>query len=137
MYQLVKSGGFLDLAKLKNYESEFEEGQRGRLDIDLRYVVPQSVAGELQNRLKQAGVEECRVERGSPQLKVYFKKGFPWLAVIAATILALVVLAVLIIGWSLFKEIVPVALQPLIGTFGLLAVLLILAALAWNSSKMK
>ena len=130
MWQEVKSGGFLDLAKLKNYESEFEEGQRGLLDINLRYVVPQSVASELENRLKQSGVEDCQVVVGSPRLKVYFRKGFPWLAIIAATILAMVVLAILIIGWSLFKEVVPESLQPLVGTFGLFAIIVILVATA-------
>lgn len=134
-YQLVKSGGFLDLVNLRNYENYFEEGQRGRLDIDLRYAVTQSVAGELQNRLSQAGVEEARVVTASPQLKVYFRKGFPFLAVIAAIILALAILAVMILGWRLYKEIIPESLQPLVGTFGLLAVLLILAALAWRRPK--
>ena len=137
MWQEVKSGGYLDLVNLKNYEESLDEGQKGRLNLSLRYTLPQSVAGELQNRLKQTGVEDARVIAAGQKVSVEFRKGFPWLAVIAATILALVVLAVLIIGWTLFKEIVPVGLQPLVGTFGLLTVLLVLAALAWNSSKVR
>ena len=137
MWQEVKSGSITDLGGLKNLEDMFEEGQRGRLDLNLRLPVPQSVAGELQNRLTQTGVEEARVITAGQQMKVEFRKGFPALAVIAVTILALVVLAVLILGWTIFREVVPESLQPLIGTFGLLVALAVLAALAWNSSKVR
>jgi len=137
MWQEVKSGGVTDLGGLRNLEGLFEEGQRGRLDLSLRYPVSQSVAGELQNRLKQTGVEEARVIAAGQQMKIEFRKGFPALAVIAATILALAVLAVLILGWKIFREVVPEELQPFVGTFGLLVVLLVLAALAWNSSRIR
>ena len=137
MWQEVKSGGVTDLGGLRNLEGLFEEGQRGRLDLSLRYPVSQSVAGELQNRLKQTGVEDARVIAAGQQMKIEFRKGFPALAVIAATILALVVLAVLILGWKIFREVVPESLQPLIGTFGLLVALAVLAAWAWNSSKVR
>ena len=137
MWQQVRSGSITDLGGLKNLEDMFEEGQRGRLDSNLRLPVSQSVAGELQNRLKQTGVEDARVIAAGQQMKIEFRKGFPALAVIAATILALVVLAVLILGWQIFREVVPESLQPLIGTFGLLVALAVLAALAWNSSKIR
>jgi len=121
MYQLIGSGGILDIDSLSEYEGGLGEGNRAVLELDLRLPVSQNIASELESRLRQAGVEEVSVSTASPLLRVYFKKGFPWLAVIAATILAMIVLAILIIGWRLFKEVVPEGLQPIIGT-GLLVV---------------
>ena len=134
-YKLVTSGGLGDLARLKDYEFALDEGQRGLLSLDLRTSVPSSIAKELENQLKQKGVSEARVTTGSPKLNIYFKKGFPWLAVIAATILASAVLAVLIIGWNLFKQVVPTTFQPAVGTFALLVVLLFVASLGLKNIK--
>ncbi len=65
------------------------------------------------------------VTTASPLLRIYFKKGFPWLAVIAAIILALAILAVLIAGWRLFKDVVPVGLQPIVAGLGLILIIVL------------
>lgn len=122
-YELLGSGGILDAAQLSRYENSLEEGDRGLVELDLRLPVSQSLAGELENKLKQAGVEGVRVTTASPMLRIYFQKGFPWLAVIAATVLAMMILAVMIVGWRLFKEIVPEEWQPLAGGLGLVLLL--------------
>lgn len=122
-YELLASGGILDAAQLSQYENSLEEGDRGLVELDLRLPVSQSLAGELENKLKQAGVEGVRVTTASPMLRIYFKKGFPWLAVIAAIVLGIVILAVMIVGWRLFKEIVPEGLQPLVGGLGAILLL--------------
>jgi hypothetical protein len=118
-FQLIASGGILDVDELSQYESYLDEGQRGLIELDLRLPVSQSIASELEDKLRQAGVEEVRVTTASPMLRIYFRKGFPWLAVIAAVILGIIVLAVLITGWRLFKEVVPEGWQPLVGGLGL------------------
>ena len=122
-YEFVASGGILDVTQISQYESCLGEGQRGLVELDLRLPVSQSVAAELENKLKQAGVEEVRVTTASPLLRVYFRKGFPWLAIIAATILGIVALAVMIAGWRLFKDVVPEEWQPLAGGLGLVLLL--------------
>ena len=124
-YQLIGSGGIIDVAQLSQYEDSLGEGQRALLELDLRLPVSQGVANELESKLRQAGVEEVSVTAASPLLRIYFRKGFPWLAVIAATILSIVVLAVMIVGWRIFKEVVPEELQPMIGT----AVIILLVVL--------
>ena len=134
-YELVTSGGLGDVMRLKDYEFAFEEGQRGLLSLNLRTSVPSSIVKELESQLKQKGVSEARVTTGSPKLNIYFKKGSPALALIAAAILALAVLAVLIIGWNLFKQVVPTSLQPAFGTLGLLILMLVIASFGLKNIK--
>ncbi len=132
---MVAAGNFLDLRNLGNYDSAFAEGQKGRLELALRAPVPSAMVRELEKRLRAQGVEGLKVTGGQRRVDVHFKKGFPWLAVIAATILALAILSVLIMGWKIFKETVPTGLQPAVGTLGILVVLLILAAYAMRGPR--
>ena len=108
-WEEVADGSFWELANLSQYEPYFEEGSRGLLELDLRLPVSADMARELENQLIEAGVAGVKVRTASPLLKIYFTKGFPWLAVIAAIILGLIALAILIVGWRLFRDIgVPV-----------------------------
>jgi len=124
-YELISSGSLLDIAELSSYESYIAEEQRAMLELDLRLPVSANVAQTLEDQLKARGIPEVRVATASPMLRVYWQKGFPWLAVIAAAILGLIVLAVVIMGWRLFKEIVPEGLQPLVGGLGLTLLLIL------------
>ena len=125
-YEFIASGGILEAVHLSQYEAYLAEGQRGLLELDLRLPVPQSVASELEAKLRQAGVPDVSVTTASPLMRVYFRKGFPWLAVIAAAILGLIILAVMIVGWRLFKEVIPEEFQPLAG-MGIVAVIILVA----------
>lgn len=129
-YKLVTTGSATDLAQLDQYEDEFREGDSGMLEVDLRLPVSQGVASSLEDQLRKAGVEGVRVVTASPRLKIYFNKGFPWLAVIAAIILGMLVIAILVVGWRLFKQVVPEALQPAVGTFLLIAAAAVVLVLA-------
>jgi len=131
-FELVADGNFLQLANLSQYEPYFEEGSRGLLELDLRLPVSQGVAQELEDRLKEAGVEDVKVRTASPLLKIYFKKGFPWLAIIAAIILGLIVLAIMITGWRLSKEVPEAVSVPLIAIAGLGALALLVL---WGKKK--
>jgi len=111
-YSLIASGGILDACKLGEYEGYLAEGDRALLELDLRMPVSTTTARELEDRLKQAGVEDVGVTTAGPTLRIYFRKGFPWLAVIAGIVLGMIVLAVLVVGWRLYKEVIPEALQP-------------------------
>jgi len=115
-WELIGEGGIIDFSEAYQLEGEIAEGQKALMELDLRLPVSQGVAQELEDRLKEAGVEGCRVTTASPLIKIYFTKGFPWLPVIVGVILAMATLVILIIGWRIFKQVVPEGLQPLIGT---------------------
>jgi len=108
-YELVAAGHLLDITQLVDYDELLPEGGRGLLELELRAPVPGDVVTELQSRLNKAGVEEARVETGSPLLRGYFRKGLPWLAVIAAAVLGMIALALLVVGWKLFREVASAA----------------------------
>lgn len=119
-YELLGSGGLLDAGQIVQYDNYIGEGQRALVELDLRLPVSAGVAQELENKLKQAGVEDVRVTTASPLVRIYFRKGFPWLAVIVAAVAAMAILAVLVVGWRIFREIVPESLQPIVGSAALL-----------------
>ena len=109
-WDLVSQGSAGALVNLPQYEDQLEEGSRNLLLLDLRLPVTEGVAQTLENALRDAGVEDVRVMPiNSPQLRIYFTKGFPWLAVIVGIILASLVIAALVIAWTLFTLIVAVA----------------------------
>jgi len=135
-WELITSGGIINAAELVNYEQQYVgEGQRARLELDLRMPVSQDIANQLQNELKQRGVAGVSVRTGSPLLIVEYRKGFPWLAVIISAILAIAVLAILIIGWRIFREVVPEALQPAIGTLLILAGIAVAGLVTYKAVK--
>ena len=101
-WELISQGSFISLVNLSQNEAQLVEGSRNLLELDLSLPVSPGVAQTLEDELKSAGVEGVRVTTASPLLRIYFTKGFPWLAVIAAIVLASVILAILIVGWRLF-----------------------------------
>ena len=105
---LIATGSALELGNLGDYEGRLDEGDRGLLELDLRWGVSGQAAGELQSRLSRAGVTDARVARAGSVLRIYWTKGFPWLAVIAAAIVAIIVLIILVVGFRLFREVAKV-----------------------------
>jgi len=133
-WKQIASGSFLEAADIERYEAYIGEGQRGLLQLDLRAPVSQGIVTELKNKLNQAGVEEAQVTTGSPVLRISWRKGFPWLGVVVAAILGVILLAILIVGWQLFKEIISVVPDPFKGLAvgGMILVAVVVAALAWK-----
>lgn len=123
MFELVATGGYFELSSLGGYENQMAEDDKGLLELELSVPVSTGVAQNLEDQLRAAGIPGVAVTAASSQLRIYFTKGFPWLAVIAAIILGLVILAILIVGWRLFKDVVPEAWQPLVGGLGLVLLL--------------
>ena len=127
-WELVAQGDVIALANMGEYENYLPEGSHNLLELDLRLPVTEGVAQTLEDALRDAGVEDVSVVPiGSPKLRIYFTKGFPWLAVIAATILGLIAIAVLVIAWRLFTYVGVVAPEaiPLLILAGIAAVTVI------------
>ncbi len=111
---LVATGNALELMNLGDYEGRLDEGDRGLLELDLRAAVSQQMGRDLESRLIQAGVTDARVVTAGSVMRIYFTKGFPWLAVIAVAIVAMIVLIILVIGFRIFRDVAekaPVALS--------------------------
>ena len=133
-WKKVASGGLLDTTDIEKYEAYISEGQRALLELDLRAPAPDYIVAELQSQLQHHGVREAQVTTGSPLLRVSWRKGFPFLPVVVGIILGLIVLAILIVGWRLFKEVAEVVPAPVI-TGGIILALVIVAMLAWQKRR--
>lgn len=123
-YEMIATGNAFELTKLSGYEEQFAEQDRGVLELDLRLPVSQNVASQLEDKLRQAGVQGLSVVTASPMIRVYFTKGFPWLAVIVAAVLGLIAIVILIVGWRLFREVAAV-IPPVPLAIGLIAALVL------------
>jgi hypothetical protein len=128
IWEPLASGSLLDARHIAQYEGKIKEGQRALLELDLRAPLPPAIIAELETKLKQQGVREAQVSTASPLLRISWRKGFPFLSVILAVILGIVVLAILIVGWRLFREVAKVVPAPII-TIGAI-LLVVLAAFA-------
>ena len=123
VWREVAEGDSWDLVQMPDlYEGDLAEGSHNKLEFILTAPCTPGVAQTIENELINQGVEGVKVEpfTGSYGLRIYFTKGFPWLAVIVAAVLLLLTAFVLIIAWKLFTE-VPAAI-PLM-TIGLIAVI--------------
>ncbi len=107
-YELVGSGSLLDALSMMQYDEFLDEGQKGLLELDLRVPVGSSLVSQLETSLRQQGVEDVKVSTGSPLLRIEYRKGMPWLAIIVAAVLGIIALALLIIGWRFFREVMDV-----------------------------
>ena len=133
-WEQIASGGLLAATDIERYEASIGEGQRALLELDLRAPTPDYIVSELQSQLRKAGVREAQVTTGSPLLRVSWRKGFPFLPVVVGIILGLIVLAILIVGWRLFKEIIAAIPDPFKGLAagGIILVMAVVAMLVWQ-----
>ena len=133
-WEQIASGGLLDARDIERYEAYISEGQRASLELDLRAPAPDYIVSELQSQLQKAGVREAQVTTGSLLLRVSWRKGFPFLSVVVGIILGLIVLAIIIIGWRLFREVAEVIPAPVI-TGGVILMLVMVAMLVWQRGR--
>ena len=107
MWQKLAEG--TDIADIAEYETQFAERQKGRLDLNLRLVPPGSAVTWLKQELINRGVAEADVRTSGSTVSIYWKKEFDPLTLIAVIVVGIAVLAALIISWKLFREVgVPV-----------------------------
>jgi len=104
-FELVAEGSVATLPDLPEYEANLKEGSDNMLKLQLSVPVSEGVAETLENALIDAGVANVSVTTGSPVLNIRWTKGFAWLPVIVAVILASILLAVIIVSWQLFTDI--------------------------------
>lgn len=106
MWEEVAQGSVLELySGLRQYDYLIPEGSRAMLQLNLRLPVSQGVADTVENALEAAGIPDVKVTTASPVLRIYFRKGFPWLPVVVGVILPLLItLAIVVVSWQLFKE---------------------------------
>lgn len=128
MWEEVASGDPIEFVSgLEAYDKLVPEGSWAMLRLNLTLPVTEGVAQTIEDALVAAGVPDVSVKTASPVLKIYFKKGFPWLPVIVGVIVPLlIVLAITVVSWQLFKEVGP--------TNATLLILLAVGAVAFAGS---
>ncbi|MDD5061498.1 MAG: hypothetical protein PHN44_04350 [Candidatus Marinimicrobia bacterium] len=110
-WEYVGTGGVVDIGRLDKYESSIPEGSKFQVRLALRTSVSQSVVTEIKRQMVARGVTDADATAAGTTMTITARKGFPWLAVIAAIILAVIVLVAIIVSWSIFKEIIPTGAQ--------------------------
>ena len=132
---LIASGNRGTITRLGDYEGKFAEGDKGIITLKLSGTAGEGIVRVLQASLDHAGVEQWRpVEETPGRLRIYFSKGAPWLAIILAILLSLIILWLILVGWELEKII------PGFGKWGVLiagGALIALAAYAVSKGRLK
>ena len=102
---LVATGGATDLTQLGNYESAFNEGDRGVLEIGFNLPIPSDWAQGIKDNLISRGVELWGdgVSINQKTAQVQFKKGIAPLVIIAIAIAAVVVIIAIVVAWKLWN----------------------------------
>jgi len=127
-YQQIASGNVLELPNLGQYEPQIDEGGRCLLELDLLVSAPDWAVSQLKEQMELHEIPEARVESGSPKLRIFWRKGFAWIPIIIVLVLAL---AIMIIGWRLFKDVAAVIpAAPLTGI--IVAVLVVIGLALWR-----
>ena len=110
-WEFIGQGGVADIANIAAYEDQIPEGAQFQIGFQLRVPAVASVADTIKGQMIQRGVPDADVTYSGNTMQIYGRKGFPWLAVIAAIILATLVLVIILVSWSIFKRVVPASLQ--------------------------
>lgn len=102
-YQLVAEGNAQDISQLDSYESQYQEGDSGYLDLQLAYVPPADIIYKLDDILHVSEIVGYKLEAYKNGLLIHFKKAVAPLAIIAGAIAAVVLLLGLLVAWKLYK----------------------------------
>lgn len=133
-WEQIASGSVLDADNIGEMETYIAEGQKTKLELDLRWELPSGVVDQIRNQLASRGIPGLAVYSNSPMLVVEWQKGFPWLPVVVGAVLGLIAVAILVLAWRLFVEVeslLPEEFRPLLG----IAILSGLGLLVWNYGK--
>jgi len=121
-YQLIAQGTPSELTNLGNYQSSFEEGSKGFLELQLGYPLISDTIVWLDDKLESLGVPEHKVESVGKFLRIHFTTKIAPLVLIAAAIAACIVIITIVIAWKLYK------LSPAHVVLSILGVVAIIAA---------
>jgi len=123
-WELIGQGNVAQLYDIGGLENLIDEEQRGIIELDLRISAPAELVAQLNAQFTAQGIPAV-AQAHSPLISITFRKGFPWVAVIAGIILGLIALAILIIGWRLYREILATVPDPFKPVLGMGAVVLV------------
>ena len=106
---LVAEGSVANIGELGNWDNQFAVGERGRLQVYLRAAAPSAMLSVLQSQLNDRGVLSTVAQEGRTVYINFTRGGVSgiglWPALAAIAIVLMLVLAVLIVGWQLFKSV--------------------------------
>lgn len=103
-WQTVGEGDRWNIGDLGDLEQVMPEGSRGRLTLQFDSPVASDFVVQLSEALRDAGVADLDVKAQGRFLNIFFRKGFPWLAVIAAIIVASIFLLIALVAWRFAVE---------------------------------
>jgi len=112
MWDKVADGNLSTLRNLSVYENALPEGQRARLDLTLKVPVSSQLVKDVESALRSANISQLSVTSSGNRISVFYRKGFPFLFILSATLIGMIVLTILIVGWQLWREIVQTIGKP-------------------------
>lgn len=123
-WEELGAGNVMDVGSIGQYVDQIADGEYARLRFDLRASPAGWMVEQIQSKLDSAGVPGARVTTGSPVLNIDWivkredKSGISMepLTAVAIIVAAVVVLAIVIIGWSVWRS------QPAIVQSGMIMV---------------
>lgn len=127
-WDLIASGTSGDVSTIPDFEAQVDEGQRARLEFRFAVPIPTFQVDALRDSLTLAGVNELQVAGSGDTIDIYYRKDPWWVPVIIVAVLAL---AILIISWLFFKEVVKTT-GPVGGTLFIVGGVVLSFALAYS-----
>jgi len=102
----IAEGDSTNIGNLGAHESRFAEGDRGILQLDLKYIPPgtDTILKGIDASLKAVGVNLWKSSEilDGRRVRIFFQKGLGPLAIIAAVVVASVLL-LLLVKWQILK----------------------------------
>ena len=133
MYVQIASGTNANYLTIPQYDDQIAEGQKGLLRMSFVAPISQSLLTAIKQGMDSHGVHGARVTQEGSTVDIQFQKGLPPLVIIIPILLAIITtLAIILISWKIFKEVVPAGLQGTIGTGVIVAGILVVGAIAYR-----
>ena len=116
MFQQVVEGNQRSLTSVGSYDDRFEEGDDGRLSINMRLIPPGTASGLEQILRRTPGLDLNNLDvtqetsgflgSGGGTIHIGFRKGLPQLVLIAGVLAIFFVGAIflLVTSWALFRQ---------------------------------
>lgn len=130
-WEEIANGTRNDLATgLREYDPMIPEGSRGYLRLNTSTSIHIGIVRSIESALQAAGIPDVNVTYDNRALNIFWKKDFPWLIAIVGVILPLLlILAIILTTWQLFRE-APSLTLPILGTISAVTIGVGLAAVA-------
>ena len=102
-YQLIAEGNEGNVTQLGSYENQYQEGDRGYLDLQLRYTPSADIIHRLDDTLRVSKLTGYTLEPYLNGLRIHFQKSIAPLVIIAIAIAGVILLLGIILTWKLYK----------------------------------